>query len=687
MLNGTNFKEWKRHVLIVLGCMDIDLALRQEQPAPLTADSTPDAKRDFERWDRSNRMSLMIMKHSIPEAFRGTESEEITQAKSFLDDLEQRFAKNDKVEMTSLLNSLMSMKYKGQGNIREYIMEMFHIASKLKALKIELSEDLLVLMVLVSLPAQFSQFKISYNCQKEKWTLNELISHCVQEEDRLKRDKTESAHLASASKDKGKKRMYQNEAAKGPAQKKQERVPINCYFCEKPGHLKKDCTKYHAWRAKKGMNLILVCSEVNLASVPRNTWWLDSGATTHISVSMQGCLSYRKPNDGERNIFVGDGKSVEVEAIVHFRLLLGTDFYLDLKDTFVVPSFRRNLVSVSLLDKFGYSCSFGNNQFTLSLNSSIVGTGYLNAYDNLYLLDTVASYNETLHVESRGTKRKLNKENSASLWHKRLGHISKGRIERLISNGILESLDFSDFNVCVDCIKGKQTKTKRLGANKSTDVLELIHTDICGPFPTASWNGQQYFITFIDDYSRYGYLYLIHEKSQSLDVFKSYKAEVENQLNKRIKKVRSDRGGEYYGRYDGSGEQRPGPFAKFLEEYGIVPQYTMPGSPSMNGVAERRNRTLKDMVRSMIAHSTLPESLWGEALKTAAYILNRVPTKGAEKALYELWMGQKPSLKHFHIWGCPAEARPYRPHENKLDSKTVSSYFIGYSERSRGYKF
>ncbi|GMI75254.1 hypothetical protein HRI_004508700 [Hibiscus trionum] len=253
MLNGTNFKEWKRHVLIVLGCMDIDLALRQEQPAPLTADSTPDAKRDFERWDRSNRMSLMIMKHSIPEAFRGTESEEITQAKSFLDDLEQRFAKNDKVEMTSLLNSLMSMKYKGQGNIREYIMEMFHIASKLKALKIELSEDLLVLMVLVSLPAQFSQFKISYNCQKEKWTLNELISHCVQEEDRLKRDKTESAHLASASKDKGKKRMYQNEAAKGPAQKKQERVPINCYFCEKPGHLKKDCTKYHAWRAKKGL--------------------------------------------------------------------------------------------------------------------------------------------------------------------------------------------------------------------------------------------------------------------------------------------------------------------------------------------------------------------------------------------------------------------------------------------------
>jgi len=95
--------------------------------------------------------------------------------------------------------------------------------------------------------------------------------------------------------------------------------------------------------------------------------------------------------------------------------LLGTGYYLDLKDTFIVPSFRRNLVYFSLLDKFGYYCSFGNNQFSLSLNSNVISIGSLCAYDNLYLLDTIASYNETLHVESRGTKCKLNKENSASL--------------------------------------------------------------------------------------------------------------------------------------------------------------------------------------------------------------------------------------------------------------------------------
>ena len=93
------------------------------------------------------------------------------------------------------------------------------------------------------------------------------------------------------------------------------------------------------------------------------------------------------------------------------------------------------------------------------------------------------------------------------------------------------------------------------------------------------------------------------------------------------------------------------------------------------------------MVRCMICHSTLPESLWGEALKTTTYILNRVPTKAATKTPYELWIGRKPSLKHFHVWGCPTEVRPYKPNEKKLDSRTVSSYFIDYSERSRGYKF
>ena len=249
------------------------------------------------------------------------------------------------------------------------------------------------------------------------------------------------------------------------------------------------------------MLLSFVCSEVNLTSVPRHTWWLDSAATTHISVSMQGCFSFRKPSDDERYIYVGDGNPVEVEAIGTFRLLLRIGFYLDLIETHVIPSLRRNLVYVPVLDTSGYCCSFGNGKVILYQNSNLVGSGSLLRYNNLYFLDTIASFNESLHVSTVGIKRKLTSENSSSLWHKRLGHISKRRIERLVSDGILDPLDFMDFDTCVNCIKGKQTDVRRLGANRASNVLELIHTDICGPFPKASWNGQIYFITFIDDFS------------------------------------------------------------------------------------------------------------------------------------------------------------------------------------------
>ena len=308
-------------------------------------------------------------------------------------------------------------------------------------------------------------------------------------------------------------------------------------------------------------------------------------------------------------------------------------------------------------------------------------------HDNLYLLDIVASFNETLYPSIRGTKHKLTDKDSIMLWHKRLSHISKHIIQRLVSEEILNSLDMIDFQVCIECIKGKQIEKRKLDANRCTNVLELIHIDIYGPFPKASWNGQRYFITFIDDYPRYGYLYLIHEKSQDLDVFKSFKVEVELQLGNQIKIFKSDHGGEYYGRYDGLGEQRPGPFTIFLKECGIVPQYTMPGKPSMNGVVKRLNRTLQNMVRSMISHYSLPKSLWGETLKIVVYILSRVPSKALAKTPYELCTGKKPNIRHLHVWGCPTQTRPYRPNENKLDEGTVSCYFVGYAERSQGFKF
>ena len=187
--------------MIVLGVMDLDLAFRKTCPT-ITDASTSDQKKEKEKWDRSNRMSLMIMKRSILEVFWGAISESILSAKLYLKDIEDRFVKSEKGEIGTLLTKLVSMKYKEKGNIREYIMKMSNVVSKLRALKMEISDDLLMDLALISLPSHFGQFKISYNCQKDKWTINELISHCVEEEERMKRDKTENVYVATTSKTK-----------------------------------------------------------------------------------------------------------------------------------------------------------------------------------------------------------------------------------------------------------------------------------------------------------------------------------------------------------------------------------------------------------------------------------------------------------------------------------------------------
>jgi hypothetical protein len=138
-----------------------------------------------------------------------------------------------------------------------------------------------------------------------------------------------------------------------------------------------------------------------------------------------------------------------------------------------------------------------------------------------------------------------NNETSSKLWDCCLGHISRGGMERLIKEEILAPLDFTDLDHCVNCIKGKYVKhIKKSGATHSSGV-EIIHTDICGPFNVRSIVGFNSFITFMNDFSHYGYIYLICELSEALDKFKIFKAKVENQYNAKIKVVRSDRGGEY----------------------------------------------------------------------------------------------------------------------------------------------
>ena len=168
---------------------------------------------------------------------------------------------------------------------------------------------------------------------------------------------------------------------------------------------------------------------------------------------------------------------------------------------------------------------------------------------------------------------------------------------------------------------------------------------------------------------------LIKQKGDSFEKFKEFKARVENQTGKSIKTLRSDRGGEYL-----STE-----FIHFLKEHGIASQLTPPGTPQLNGVSERRNRTLLDMVRSIMSYIYLLISLWSYALQMASYILNRVPSKSVSTTPYEIWHGRAPSLKHVKIWGYPTFIKKLKL--DKLDVKSIKGRFVGYPKDSLGYFF
>nr|KAJ0194254.1 hypothetical protein LSAT_V11C800406360 [Lactuca sativa] len=264
---------------------------------------------------------------------------------------------------------------------------------------------------------------------------------------------------------------------------------------------------------------------------------------------------------------------------------------------------------------------------------------------------------------------------SISLWHKRLAHTNVKNIEKMQTKGMLK-YDSKDFEKCETCVKSKFTKKPFPSVKRNTSLLELIHSDICELNGILTRGGKRYFITFCDDFSRYLHVYLLRSKDEAFDAFKRYKAEVENQLERHIKILRSDRGGEYFNQE----------FDTFCEENGIKHERTSPYTPQQNGLAERKNQTLCEMVNCMLNQSGQPNNLWGEALLTACYVHNRITSRVIPTSPYELWKGKKPNLDYLKVWGCVAYYRTPDPKRTQLGARANKSIFIGYAQNSKAYR-
>ncbi|GJS26394.1 retrotransposon protein, putative, ty1-copia subclass [Tanacetum coccineum] len=485
-----------------------------------------------------------------------------------IQELRSMFEKQAGVEKFDLIQSFHAYKQEEGKPVADYVLKMKGYVEKLERLGYVLPQDITVGLILNGLTKDFVGFKANKKSLKVEG--NKKV------------------------KGKGKDKKVYIPKPKNPKPTAMERPAKDdaCHHCKEVGHWKRNCPVYLAELLKKKKQVGSASSSgiftIELFSFPNNNSWVyDTGCGTHICITKQGFRIERKLKQGALYLYVGNGVRAQVEAIGSFDLVLPNGLVICLDNCHYAPTITRGVVLVSRLVDNGFVQCFTDYGISVSKNDVL----YFNAIarNGIYEIDMhdlVPNVNSIYNVSNKRVKRNLD---STYLWHCRLAHINKKRIKQLQQDGLLKSTDDESFDKCESCLSGKMTKKPFPHSNeRAKDLLGIIHTDVCGPLRHVSRQGASYFITFTDDYSRYGYVYLLKHKHEDFETFK------------------------------------------------LTPPYT----PQHNRVSKRRNRTLLDMVRSMMNLTTLSLSFGDYALESATRILNMVPTKKVDKTPYELWYAE-----------------------------------------------
>ncbi|GJU53720.1 retrotransposon protein, putative, ty1-copia subclass, partial [Tanacetum coccineum] len=381
-----------------------------------------------------------------------------------------------------------------------------------------------------------------------------------------------------SGKDKGKNKLtYAPKPKISPPPKRDNPAKDSIYHHFKEvGHWRRNCPSYQAELRKK--------KNANMPST--------SGS--------------KKLKHGALSLYVGNEMRAAVEAIGGFDLVLLSGLIIILDNYHFTPTITKGVVSISHLVDNGYIHTFTNYGIFVSKDNVFCFNAI--PHDGIYEIDMHNLYPNVSSIYNVSNKRVKHELDSSYLWHCHLGHINKKHMDKLQRDGILQPTHDESLEKCKSCISGKMA------------------------------HGASYFITFTDDFSRYGYVYLMKHKHEVFETFKVFQNEVENQLGKKIKAIRSDRGGKYLNHE----------YINHIKSCGIVSHLTPPCTPKHNRVSERRNRTLLDMVRSMLNLTTLPKSFWGYALESTTRILNMVPTKKVDRTSFGR-ISQAPNRYGFYV--------------------------------------
>lgn len=690
---GTNFKRWQQKMLFYLTTLNLAKFLTEDEPKLSETEDDTTTVAAVDAWKHSDFVCknyiLNGLDNNLYDVYRS-----INSAKALWEALDRKYKAEDAGLKKFIVGKFLDFKMVDSKTVISQVEEFQLILHEILAEGMVISESFQVAAIIEKLPPSWNDFKNYLKHKRKEMGVEDLILRLRIEEDNKVSLKTEN-HSSMSSKANVVEHVAKNHnksnkkwlAAKGKNFAK--KFSGKCFICNKVGHQAKDCrSKAQSGKPKKGsvpqahvtevndlsnevseMHLSAVVSEVNLVNNPEQ-WWIDTGATRHVCAEKRMFSAYKEV-DGEQ-LYMGNASSSKVLGIGKVVLKMTSGKLLTLNNVLHVADIRKNLVSGSLLSKNGFKMVFESDKFVLTKSGMFVGKGYL--CDGLFKMNVMTIVTKDENNNKVASSSYLLE--SCNMWHGRLGHVNYKSIQRLINNDLLPTMDFDKNHKCEVCVESKFTKTSFQSIERSSKPLELIHSDIGDLKYVQTRGGKKYYITFVDDSTRYCYTYLLRSKDEALEMFKHYKIEVENQLDKKIKVIRSDRGGEY-----------STPLDEFCSQNGIIHQTTAPYSPQQNGIAERKNRTLKEMMNAMLISSGAPQNLWGEAILTANYILNKVPHKKLDKTPYELWKGRKPSFKYLKVWGCLAKVAIPDPKKVRIGPKTVDCVFIGYAYNSSAYRF
>jgi transposase InsO family protein len=299
------------------------------------------------------------------------------------------------------------------------------------------------------------------------------------------------------------------------------------------------------------------------------------------------------------------------------------------------------------------------------------------------LVATAARTSSNIYVLSKIGNEKccLGKEDESWLWHRRMGHMHFDNLVKVIKReavGEMPQIMKPTNTLCKHCQQGKQTKTRFKSKEYSTTKpLEIVHIDLVGPTTTKGLKGERYFMLLVDDYTRMTAVFFLKNKSEAFENFKIYKEMVENEMDSRIKCLRSDNGREFTSKE----------FMDYWSNHEIKRQFFVTRTPQLNGVVQRKNRTVQEMARTMIMDSKLTDIFWTQEVHTIVHIQNRVMIRNnTDKTSYELWKGRPANVKHFRVFGSKCYIKREDGRMGKFDSRVDKGILVGYSSTRKAYK-